>query len=299
MILYFCAALGFLVTGILEVYVYRGQFWLMLLYTVMVLAAIFGILSSFFVNKDPDVAFILNTVSVHLFALEAISIIISRYRKLKKLEMEAFQKAYDKSKDGKVQDDSIEDFSELDSCLGLPVMAWLGLGDISFFIGSSGDVVLSYFYILEKDYVEHAVVAIVTAVFWLLASLFYVGVSSYELHTTKKRFHKAGLHEKQRDVRKVQLIIIALILLAAAIIVLGLVFGYDTTEEESGFGDEGTFVPTAYDTDMLTDASATDSTMNVTGACNLTMSTFSQSTMSVTMAVMATITAVEVSMKTS
>jgi hypothetical protein len=286
--LYFCAALGFLVTGILMVYVSRGCFWSMIFYGVMILAAMFGIAASCFVNKDSFIESILNFISVHLFALEAIFIMISRFRTLKHMQVRLHDQ-------GKKHHHGLE-FNETDACLGLSMIAWLAIGDISFFIGTSGDVVLSYFYILEQDYLEHAVASTITASFWLLSALIYTGVSSLVLRRTKKIFKDAGLHEKTSDVRKVQLIILALVVLAVVIIVLGIVFGLDTSEDEAAPVVEGTFAPSDISTDLSTDIS-TDATLEEQSpveACNMTMSTFTQNTMALTMAVMSSITAIEV-----
>ncbi|KAG7359254.1 hypothetical protein IV203_015843 [Nitzschia inconspicua] len=292
MMLYFCAALGFLVTGILELYIAR-DFWSTILYGVMILAAMFGILSSLFVNKDPDVSMVFNAVSVHLFALEAISIVISRFRTLKRLEKETSQKVLGKDE----EETHALETNELSSCLGLPIMAWLCLGDVSFLIGTSGDVVLSYFYVLEQDYLEHAIAAVVTATFWLLAGLFYLGVSSLIMHRTKQHFLKAGLNEKPTDVRAVQLIVLSLLVLAVVIVVLGIAFGLDTKDLESDFVEEEIFNITEASIDLSPDASkdiSINSSQSLMGACNMTLSTFSESTMVLTLAVTSTITNIEV-----
>ncbi|KAG7355216.1 hypothetical protein IV203_004572 [Nitzschia inconspicua] len=286
MMLYFCAALGFLVTGILELYIAR-DFWSTILYGVMILAAIFGILSSLFVNKDPDTSMVFNAVSVHLFALEAISIVISRFRTLKRLEKEASQKVLGKDE----EETRALETNQLSSCLGLPIMAWLCLGDVSFLIGTSGDVVLSYFYVMEQDYLEHAIAAVVTATFWLLAGLFYLGVSSFEMHGTKQHFLKARLNEKPSDVRTVQLIVLSLLVLAVVIVVLGIAFGLDTSDEEAIF--DSTDASIGLSPDPSKDIS-TDSSQSLMGACNMTLSTFSESTMVLILAVTSTITNIEV-----
>jgi MFS family permease len=257
MMLYFCAALGFLVTGILMVYISRGHFWSMIFYGVMILAALFGIAASCFVNKDP--------------AIESI---------------------HDKGK----KHHRASEINVMDSCLGLPMIAWMAMGDISFFLGTSGDVVLSYFYLVKQDYLEHAVASVITASFWLLSALIYCGVSSFALRRTKKIFKEEGWHEKPSDVRKVQLTIVVLVVITVAIVVLGIIFGVDSSEDESALVDEGTFAPSEISTGMSTETT-TDATLDIQspmGACNMTMSMFSQSTMALTMAVMSSITAIEV-----
>jgi hypothetical protein len=296
MMLYFCAALGFLVTGILMVYVSRGRFWSMIFYGLMILAAMFGIAASCFVNKDSFIESILNFISVHLFALEAILIMISRFLTLNQMEVRLQDQGKKHHYGLEFNEFDVSEIKELNACFGLPMIAWLAIGDISFFIGASGDVVLSYFYLLEQDYLEQGVAATITASFWLLSALIYTGVSSLALHRTKKTFKDAGLYEKTSDVRKVQIIILTLVIVAVVIIVLGAIFGIDTSEEEITLVDEGTFAPSDISTGLSTDISpdVTLDAQNPVGACNMTMSTFTQSTMALAMAVMSSITAIAV-----
>jgi hypothetical protein len=292
MILYFVAAFGFLVTGILGVYIAKGQIWNMLLYTVMTVAAIFGIVSSMFVNKDPWMSFILNAVSVHLFALEAISLIVKRFHAIKKENLIAVPK----------------DFRMLDtkqSCGGLSILSWLLIGDICFFIGTSGDVVLSYFYLLEQDYIEHAGAAIGTSVFWLLASLLYLGISTFNLHNIKRYFNDNGLQENRHHVCIVRLITVGLIGLAASILILGLAFGYSEDDDASTvapthLSTSGTFDPIADNIFNTGTSSPSAFSIEELGGtflpadCMMEMSQFSQITVKVTLSVTPAIYAVEV-----
>ncbi|KAL3911320.1 MAG: hypothetical protein SGILL_007324 [Bacillariaceae sp.] len=291
MMLYFVAALGFLVTGILEVYTARGHFWSVILYTVMIIAAIFGIVSSMYVNKDPWISLILNAVSVHLFALEAIALIIQRSRTM-----------HNKSKEGIPKEVDTQEPNLPQSCGGLSVLTWLLIGDVCFFIGTTGDVVLSYYYLLEKDYVEHAGAAIGAAVFWLLAALFYLGIASFDLHNIRRYFKDNDLKHKQRDVWIVRLIILLLVGLAAIILALGLVYGYSEDEAVStlaptDFATSGTFSPTGDGTFDIgtfnpsevttgdTNATFVPTDMNGTMSpteCMMEMSEFSQTTVKVT-----------------
>ena len=137
---------------------------------------------------DPRGSTILNSVSVHLFAVEAIAIIIARWRQTNRI------------KAGNEHGDSIHSkSSNVMSSLHGGILAesssaWktglLFFGDISFFIGTSGDVVLSYFYIFEQDYFEQAVAAITTSGFWLLSALIYLSGSCM------------GYHEFRRDAQE-------------------------------------------------------------------------------------------------
>ncbi|KAL3937928.1 MAG: hypothetical protein SGARI_001941, partial [Bacillariaceae sp.] len=312
MVLYFVAALGFLVTGILEVYAAKGHFWSIVLYSVMILAALFGIASAMMVNKDEYVSIVLNAVSVHLFAVEAIAIIIQRCKSLQTVGLE---------------EESLDDKGHYvrDSCVGLSILSWLLVGDFCFFLGTSGDVVLSYFYIFEQDYIEHAGAAIATAVFWLLASLIYLAATNHELHQTKNYFKESGLREKERDNAIIRWIIVALVVLAIVIMALGLAFGLP---EEGGDAAAATFAPTDFSTSWTyspslngTDILGTltpsgDGTMDIgtdepsdsmgtpdpsipagtldPTECVMEMSEFSQSTIKLTMTTTASVSAVEI-----
>jgi uncharacterized membrane protein YhaH (DUF805 family) len=279
--------MGFLFTGILEVYIARGRFWETILYYVMILAALFGIVSSMFVNKDPWVSIILNSVSVHLFALEAISIIIHRFQKMQKEERKiqaktVTQKDVQEEQYQQEDDDDDDDDDEYRTCCGLRLITWLVLGDFSFFIGTSGDVVLSYFYIFEEDYIEQAIAATVTASFWLLASLIYLGVSSYEHHKNKQlRLLPDGQdsQERTRENRERQFVIMLIICIMSILVVLGIVFGVTASESE----EDAFSVPSSGDGD--------DDGSN----CTMTMQNFTESTMMMTMTVVSsTISAVEI-----
>lgn len=135
MMLYFSAALSFLATGFLDWWNYREWFSV-----IMIIAAIFGIVSSFFVVENERLSIIFNSVSVHLFALEAITIICTRQTK----------------------------------------KYWLYTGDVLFLAGTVIDVVLSYFHVMDSFGVPHARSSIAAAFFWLACSVAYTGETIYE-----------------------------------------------------------------------------------------------------------------------
>ncbi|KAL3912296.1 MAG: hypothetical protein SGARI_001232 [Bacillariaceae sp.] len=134
MILYFLAAFGFLCTGLLETALAttcKGR----MLYLTFFIAAGFGVMSSMLVVADPYVATVLNAVSVHLFAVEAISAVVRTYRM------------------GKASAN----------------IEWmLVTGNMSLVIGTVIDVVLSYYYVLDLGQLPHARAAIVAACFCLI-----------------------------------------------------------------------------------------------------------------------------------
>ena len=67
-VIYFFAALCFLLTGFLELYIERHVF-----HVLMILAGAFGMASAIFVESDVMLSNIFNAVSVHLYLLEGLS----------------------------------------------------------------------------------------------------------------------------------------------------------------------------------------------------------------------------------
>jgi uncharacterized membrane protein HdeD (DUF308 family) len=139
MILYFLAAMGFVLTGILE-------FWLSttvtkrMLYGIFIVAAIFGVVSSMLVVANELMSSVFNVVSVHLFAVEAVSIMIHQFRR-------------QSSSSGNLV---------------------LLIGHLSLVIGTVMDVVLSYYFVLNQATLNHVYVGVAAACFWLLCSLIYL-----------------------------------------------------------------------------------------------------------------------------
>ena len=74
MIVYFCAAFCYVVTGLLECLFEEGCFGIFLL-----LAGLFGLISSLFVEKDEDVSNTFDLVSSNLFLLEALLLFFRRH----------------------------------------------------------------------------------------------------------------------------------------------------------------------------------------------------------------------------
>jgi len=139
----------------------------------MIAAALFGIASSMLVNKDPYGSTILNAISVHLFAIEAIAIV-------------GISVAQCRNRSTGISDDNSDTVTTPTTPLAstaatstTSIILWMAR--VSFLIGTCGDVILSYFYLAEQVYLQHAVAAIVTASFWLLCALLYFSVSLYEL----------------------------------------------------------------------------------------------------------------------
>ena len=132
-VIYFAAALAFVFTGMIDIF-YKG----FLFGATMLLAGVFGLVSAMYIEVDEDLSDIFNLVSVHLFALEAVQLLLYRQ-----------------------------------SYPGLNF--WLRLGDISFFVASTMDVALSYAYVANTgSLVELAKLQIFMALLWFPAALVYV-----------------------------------------------------------------------------------------------------------------------------
>ena len=70
MILYFCAALCFVMTGVLDFVRHPG-----ILAATFISAGLFGILSALFLEKNEHLSSVFNLVSVHLFFVEALQLL--------------------------------------------------------------------------------------------------------------------------------------------------------------------------------------------------------------------------------
>jgi uncharacterized membrane protein YciS (DUF1049 family) len=165
MLLYFWAALGFIITGVVEVFLARKYFWYRMLYYIMIVAAAFGLVSAILLNKDPLWSNICNAISVHVWALEAIIILVQRCRG---------------------QSESNE-FDKHEGFFGLPIRTWFFIADISFLIGTLGDVATSYFYILGYTNYELGIASIVFAMGWLICALVYLAISIWD-HIQYKQY---------------------------------------------------------------------------------------------------------------
>lgn len=72
-VIYFFAALGFVISGLVDLYHWRSVYAL-----IMIFAGGFGVASAVYVEEDEDLSNKLNMVSVHLWLLEAFTIYYSR-----------------------------------------------------------------------------------------------------------------------------------------------------------------------------------------------------------------------------
>lgn len=141
-IIYFMAAYCFVIVGVIDlVHGATGK----ISGSLLVLAGLAGLGSAALVEKDEYLSGILNAVSVHLFLLEGFQILffihvtVSRYN----------------------------------TCLKFLLL----FGDTCFIAGSGIDVMLSYFWVLDRLSLELSRIGILAAILWVLSALSYTAVT--------------------------------------------------------------------------------------------------------------------------
>jgi hypothetical protein len=200
---YFGATTCFGVCGLLEILANRDK-WIRILYSIMVVASTFGLVSSLSIRRgNYHTSTILNSISVHFFALEAIFILV-----LNAEDDEANSEDKDKTASSRAQrqkqqiqqqpvdelsiviDETIEYSSERNDpgrtmklkkhCMTLccTSRSWFRIGDIIFFVGTILDVILSYFYIHGAG-TSVAEAGVVAAGLWFLSGLIYLFLTLY------------------------------------------------------------------------------------------------------------------------
>jgi hypothetical protein len=137
MLIYFSAALCFVFAGILD-FVYKPG----CLGACMILAGLFGLASAVLVEEDEWLSIVFNSVSVHLFALEAIQVCYWQ-----------------------------ESFPGLD--------LWFQLASYFFLVGTLIDVGLSYVISWGNFGYGLAKIAIFSACCWLVTAFIYVATAIY------------------------------------------------------------------------------------------------------------------------
>ena len=172
MILYFAAALCFVLVGWIDWYRERKAFHMF-----MILAGLFGLISSMLVEKDRTASTACNLVSVHFFFLEGLNLVWYRIRKRRR--------ASKNDEENQVEEDLEE---EVEEGTGRSTSIMSGLWWISpleitadsfFFVGAFMDVVLSYFYFdRSSDWsLSLARVFGFSTLLWLCSALIYTVVT--------------------------------------------------------------------------------------------------------------------------
>jgi len=165
MILYFWAAFGFMITGVIEIVLSRkAPCAVRSLYWMMFIAASFGLASAILTNKSPLWSNICNCISVNLWALEAFFIIVQKL----------------------TGSSDADDYSEENKICRYSIVKWFWIADISFLIGTFGDAVTSWWYIFEYDNHVLGISAIIFAFFWLVCALVYIAIAIYDWQQYKQ-----------------------------------------------------------------------------------------------------------------
>jgi len=159
MILYFFAALGFVITGVIELLQDRKcTIGTRVIYYLMILAALCGWISAILTNRNAFWSNFFNLLSCTLWALDGITIVGQRFR-------------------GISEADDYEDGVRF-CCMS--IKAWFWIADISFLLGTLGDAITSWIYIFDVDGFEMQITQVFDASMWLLCAIIYMGMSIYD-----------------------------------------------------------------------------------------------------------------------
>jgi hypothetical protein len=176
MILYFWAAFGFLITGLIEIALQRkASLMIRVLYYLMMLAAIFGLVSAILTNKSPFWSNVANIISTNLWALEAIFIVLQR-----------IQGTSDAS-----------DYDHSQFIFGWSIKKWFWVADISFLIGTWGDAITSWIYIFDFDNYILGILAIIFASMWQICAFVYLAVAIFDWKQFKTYFDLVEDYEQE------------------------------------------------------------------------------------------------------
>ena len=176
MILYFLAASGFLITGVIEIVLARrSPITVQVLYYLMILAAAFGVASATLTNKSPTWSNICNCASTNLWALEAIFIVAQRLQ----------------------GQGDYEEYDNVQTICNVAIKKWLWVADISFLIGTLGDAITSWLYVFQYDNYILGILAIIFALMWQICAFVYLALAIYDWNQYRTYFDLAGEYEKE------------------------------------------------------------------------------------------------------
>eukprot|EP00978_Attheya_sp_CCMP212_P004598 scaffold10034_cov53-Attheya_sp.AAC.1 len=133
--LFFVAAFSFVITGALAMARVGGC-----LDSIMLVAGIFGLASAMTLHHDERITLILSSISVHLFCLEAITVI--------------FRGTFSGS-----------------------LKYWFWLSDGCFLLATTLEVALSYAYAFNKFNIPLARLSMFSSTLWLVSSLIFIGTA--------------------------------------------------------------------------------------------------------------------------
>lgn len=176
MILYFLAAFGFMITGVIEIVLSRrSAFSVRILYYLMFLAASFGLASAILTNKSPKWSNICNCASTNIWALEAIFIVAQRLH----------------------GDGDYAEYDNVESICSVTIRKWLWVADIAFLIGTLGDAITSWLYVFQYDNYVLGMLAIWFALMWQICAFVYLAIAIYDWNQYRTYFDMAEEYEKE------------------------------------------------------------------------------------------------------
>jgi hypothetical protein len=179
--IYFSAALLFCIVGLLDFIQQPG--WLSV---GMTAAGCFGLISSMLVHKNVHVSNIFNTISVHLFMVEAIGLFV-HHGQIAHVNVAA-------------SNDNTNSSSALaKNPMMEPLQYFIRVGDISWIGGTLIDVVLSYYALRGTHDLVHAKVSVLSSLLWLGCSMIYVTATCIAEHLVRKQFRLEEKFEKSRS----------------------------------------------------------------------------------------------------
>lgn len=183
-IIYFVAALCFVVSGAVD-FIHGSTPGLRLLSFIFIMAGGFGIFSAMFVEEYEYLSNVFNSVSVHLFMVEAIGLFL-RHRHTEQIANGAAAAAAS---------------TKQQQLLLSRLHCFVRLGDVSWIAGTCMDVILSYCYIRGAgNSIPLSIAGVVSANLWLLCSLIYLTATCIvECQVRKQQVDISKAHETSSD----------------------------------------------------------------------------------------------------
>ena len=166
MILYFAAALSFVLMGLIDWIRERNWFHIL-----MIMAGLFGLVSAMLLEKDRTASNACNLISVHFFFFEGLHIVWHRFESRKRLKS-GNHEVSEEAAEG--QGSSTHETSIMSGLWWIPPL--LIAADIFFVVGALLDVILSYFYFERSSEWNLAIARVFgfSSLLWLASALMYL-----------------------------------------------------------------------------------------------------------------------------
>jgi hypothetical protein len=193
MILYFAAALCFVVTGTIDYLRDRKLFHLC-----MILGGLSGLVSAMLIERDRTASMVMNLISVHLFLLDGLIVVKKR---IQSLRQKPLKECLDED------EISVPDTTLLSGLWWIPTLHITA--DFFFVIGALMDVILSYLYFDRSSDWNLAIARL-----FGFSTLLWVACSILHLHITLvlcngwfpcclgKDRHRQAITSRERELRK-------------------------------------------------------------------------------------------------